>query len=61
VSYIVWYLLACVFDVGVFVDNSSLNYYDVQKVNIRCKSICDQWNLLAQLATQRREELEVCC
>ena len=38
---------------------SSLNYYDVQKVNIRCKSICDQWNLLANLATERREELEV--
>jgi len=38
---------------------SSLNYYDVQKVNIRCKAICDQWNLLAKLAIQRREELEV--
>lgn len=39
-------------------DLNSLNYYDVQKVNIRCKSICDQWNLLAKLVTQRREELE---
>ena len=38
---------------------SALKYYDVQKVNIRCKSICDQWNLLANLATKRREELEV--
>lgn len=37
---------------------NSLGYYDVKKVNIRCKSICDQWNLIAQLTQQHKGDLE---
>jgi len=37
---------------------NSLNYYDVQNVNIFCKSICDQRNHRANLAAKRTEELQ---
>ncbi|KAK3093786.1 hypothetical protein FSP39_020213 [Pinctada imbricata] len=35
-----------------------LEYHDVQTVNARCQRICDQWDRLGTLTTQRRQGLE---
>lgn len=37
---------------------NALGYHDVQTVNSRCQRICDQWDLLGTLTTQRRNALE---
>jgi len=39
--------------------NSSLGYFDVNKINSRCTAVCSQWDVLAQLTQQRKDELEV--
>ncbi len=38
---------------------SALDYHDVASVNARCQRICDQWDLLGTLTTQRRTALDV--
>lgn len=35
-----------------------LNYGDVAYVNTRCQNICDEWQKLGDLTTQRRQQLE---
>ena len=47
--------LSCVF----FFSCSALGYYDVNKINTRCTSVCNQWDVLAQLTQQRKDELDV--
>jgi len=37
---------------------NSLGYFDVNKINSRCSSVCNQWDVLAQLTQQRKDELE---
>lgn len=37
---------------------NTLNYHDVATVNSRCQRICDQWDLLGTLTTQRRIALD---
>ncbi|RUS72991.1 hypothetical protein EGW08_019239 [Elysia chlorotica] len=37
---------------------NSLDYHDVATVNARCQKICDQWDVLGQLTTKRRDGLE---
>lgn len=37
---------------------NTLDYHDVATVNSRCQIICDQWDVLGQLTTKRRDGLE---
>jgi len=37
---------------------NTLDYHDVATVNARCQRICDQWDVLGQLTTKRRDGLE---
>ena len=33
---------------------NALDYWDSSKVNVRCQTICDQWDRLGTLTQQRR-------
>ncbi|ESO93528.1 hypothetical protein LOTGIDRAFT_189716 [Lottia gigantea] len=37
---------------------NALDYHDVNRVNTRCQTICDQWDRLGQSTQRRREGLE---
>lgn len=37
---------------------NALDYYDSATINTRCQKICDQWDRLGTLTTQRRNALE---